>query len=39
MAYRATFDLDTLIEATPENAQNLLDALTTSQKVLANEIT
>jgi hypothetical protein len=46
---RATFDLDILIEATPENAQNLLDALadarigtadlTTSQKVLANEIT
>lgn len=46
---RATFDLDILIEATPENAQNLLDALadarlgtaslTTSQEVLANEIT
>ena len=46
---RATFDLDILIEATPENAQNLLDALadarlgtaelTTSQNLLANEIT
>jgi hypothetical protein len=46
---RATFDLDILIEATPENAQNLLNALadarlgtaglTTPQEVLANEIT
>ena len=46
---RATFDLDILIEATPENAQRLLDALleaglgtaslTTSEEVLANEIT
>ena len=46
---RATFDLDILIEATPENAQNLLDSLTdarfgtadltTSQEILANEIT
>lgn len=46
---RATFDLDILIEATPENAQRLLDALrdaglgtaalTTSHAVLANEIT
>ena len=46
---RATFDLDILIEATPENAQNLLEALTdarlgtadltTSQEILANEIT
>lgn len=46
---RATFDLDILIEATPENAQRLLDALleaglgtaalTTAPEVLANEIT
>jgi hypothetical protein len=46
---RATFDLDILIEATPENAQRLLDALleaglgtaslTTAEEVLANEIT
>ena len=46
---RATFDLDILIEASPENAQRLLDALleaglgtaslTTSEEVLANEIT
>lgn len=46
---RATFDLDILIEATPENAQRLLDALidaglgtaalTTAADVLANEIT
>jgi hypothetical protein len=46
---RATFDLDILIEATPENAQHLLDALIdarlgtadliTSQEILANEIT
>ena len=46
---RATFDLDILIEATPANARHLLDALldaglgtaamTTPEKVLANEIT
>lgn len=46
---RATFDLDILIEATPENAQQLLDALleaglattelTTAEQVLAHEIT
>ncbi len=46
---RATFDLDLLIEATPENAQRLLDALldaglgtaglTSASAVLANEIT
>ncbi len=46
---RATFDLDILIEATPENAQKLLDALldaglgtaslTTPDAVLAHEIT
>ena len=46
---RATFDLDILIEATPDNAQRLLDALldaglgtaalTSSRDVLANEIT
>jgi len=46
---RATFDLDILIEATPENAQRLLEALldaglgsaamTSAQKLLANEIT
>ena len=46
---RATFDLDILIEATPENTQRLLDALidagmgtatlTNVDEVLANEIT
>src|SRR5687768_4125266 len=46
---RATFDLDILIEATPENARRLLDAfaeaglgtalLTTPEGLLANEIT
>lgn len=46
---RATFDLDILIEATPENAQRLLDALmdaglgtaalTSREAILANEIT
>jgi hypothetical protein len=46
---RATFDLDILIEASPENAQRLLDALldaglgtaalTSAGDVLANEIT
>jgi hypothetical protein len=46
---RATFDLDILIEATPDNAQRLLDALldaglgtaalTSAPDVLANEIT
>ncbi len=46
---RATFDLDILIEATPENAQRLLDALidaglgtatlTNVENILANEIT
>jgi len=46
---RATFDLDILIEATPENAQRLLDALreaglgtatlTSVEGVLANVIT
>ena len=46
---RATFDLDMLIEATPENARNLLDALqeaglgtaalTNVADLLANEIT
>ena len=46
---RATFDLDILIEATPENAQKLLDALLeanlgtaaliSAQELLANEIT
>jgi hypothetical protein len=46
---RATFDLDILIEATPNNAQRLLDALldaglgtaalTSSGDLLANEIT
>ncbi|MBI4025829.1 MAG: nucleotidyltransferase [Verrucomicrobia bacterium] len=46
---RATFDLDVLIEATPDNARKLLDALletglgtaslTTVEGVLANEIT
>ena len=46
---RATFDLDILIEATPDNAQRLLNALldaglgtaalTSPGDVLANEIT
>jgi hypothetical protein len=46
---RATFDLDILIEATPDNARRLLDALleaglgtaslTSPEDVLANEIT
>lgn len=46
---RATFDLDLLIEATPENARRLLDAfldarlgtaaLTTPEELLAKEIT
>jgi len=46
---RATFDLDVLIEATPDNARRLLDALseaglgtasmTTAEDVLAHEIT
>ena len=46
---RATFDLDILIEATPENVQRLLDALlearlgaaalTSAQDILAHEIT
>jgi hypothetical protein len=46
---RATFDLDILIEASPENAQRLLDALidagmgtatlTNSDEILANDIT
>ena len=46
---RATFDLDILIEASPENAQRLLDALldagmgtaslTTPEELLAHEIT
>jgi len=46
---RATFDLDVLIEATPENAQRLLDALldaglataemTTAEELLGHEIT
>ena len=46
---RATFDLDILIEATPENAQRLLDALidagmgtatlTNTDEILSNEIT
>lgn len=46
---RATFDLDILIEATPENARRLLDALldagigtaslTSPDDILANEIT
>ncbi|HEC33995.1 MAG TPA: hypothetical protein ENI37_04695 [Chloroflexi bacterium] len=46
---RATFDLDILIEATPDNAQRLLDALleaglgtaslTTAEALLAHEIT
>jgi hypothetical protein len=46
---RATFDLDILVEATPDNAQRLLDALldaglgtaamTTAEELLAHEIT
>ncbi len=46
---RTTFDLDMLIEATPENAKHLLEALldaglgtaalTTAEELLANEIT
>ena len=46
---RATFDLDILIDATPENAQRLLDALgetgfgtatmTNAQDIVAHEIT
>ena len=46
---RATFDLDILIEATPENAQRLIDALidagmgtavlTNSDEIMSNEIT
>lgn len=46
---RATFDLDILIEATPENVQRLLDALleaglgtadlTTAEELLAHEVT
>lgn len=46
---RATFDLDILIESSPENAQRLLDAfleaglgtaaLTSAEEVLAHEIT
>ena len=46
---RATFDLNILIEATPENAQRLIDALmdagmgtaalTNSDEIMANEIT
>jgi predicted nucleotidyltransferase len=46
---RATFDLDILVEATPDNARRLLDALldsgmgtaslTTVEELLANEIT
>jgi tRNA nucleotidyltransferase/poly(A) polymerase len=46
---RATFDLDILIEATPENVQRLIDALidaemgtatlTNVDEILANEIT
>jgi hypothetical protein len=46
---RATFDLDILVEATPENARRMLQALlaaglataelTTPEEVLANEIT
>jgi Nucleotidyl transferase of unknown function (DUF2204) len=46
---RATFDLDILIEVTPENAKSLLDALmeaglgtatlTTAEDLLSNEIT
>jgi hypothetical protein len=46
---RATFDLDILIEATPQNARNLLEALleaglgtaslTSVDEILANEVT
>ena len=46
---RATFDLDILIDATPDNAQRLIDAfltaglgtaaMTTADEILANEIT
>jgi predicted nucleotidyltransferase len=46
---RATFDVDILIEATPDNSKRLLDAfldaglgsasLTTAEDILANEIT
>lgn len=46
---RATFDLDILVEATPDNARRLLDALleaglgtaalTTEKELLSNEIT
>lgn len=46
---RATFDLDILIEASPQNAQRLIDALidagmgtatlTSSDEILSNEIT
>jgi tRNA nucleotidyltransferase/poly(A) polymerase len=46
---RATFDLDILVEATPENTRRLLDAfleaglgtaaLTTPEELIANEIT
>lgn len=46
---RATFDLDILIEASPENTQNLLNALleaglgtaelTSAEEILSNEIT
>jgi hypothetical protein len=36
---RATFDLDILIEASPDNAQRLLDALTDAQLATATLIT
>lgn len=42
---RATFDLDILIDATLENAQNLLEAglgtasLTTAEEIIAHEVT
>lgn len=46
---RATFDLDILIDATPENAQNLIealldagfgtDSLTNAEEILSHEIT
>lgn len=46
---RATFDLDLLVDASPDNAQRLLDALvdaqlgtaalTSASEILANEIT
>ena len=49
MACRATFDLDILIDATPDNARKLLDAfldaqlgtaaLISPEELLANEIT